>query len=248
MKLRILSAIVMLLALIPILLIGGISFKILVMLIAITGINEFLNARKSIPKLIKALASLIITILLCINTSYLKVFPFILTVFLILTVFHNKYSANDAVYTILGILMMYLSSNFTIILRNTNYKILIYLLIIATMTDTCAYIVGSLIGKHKLIPQISPKKTVEGLLGGLLGGTIIPIIYYLYNFNVNNLLLLLIKTIILSLLCQFGDLFFSSIKRENKIKDFSNLIPGHGGVLDRIDGLLFVILGYFILV
>lgn len=246
MKLRILSSIVMLLALIPILLIGGIPFKILVMLIAIIGINEFLNARKSIPKLIKALATL--TILLCINASYLKVFPFILTVFLILTVFHNKYSANDAVYTILGILMMYLSSNFTIVLRNTNYKILIYLLIITTMTDTCAYIVGSLIGKHKLIPQISPKKTVEGLLGGLLGGTIIPIIYYLCNFNVNNLLLLLIKTIILSLLCQFGDLFFSSIKRENKIKDFSNLIPGHGGVLDRIDGLLFVILGYFILV
>ena len=84
-------------------------------------------------------------------------------------------------------------------------------------------------------------------MGGLLFGSIIPIIYYINTFNDINIMLI-VRTIILSLTSQFGDLVFSSIKRNYHIKDFSSLIPGHGGVLDRIDGLLFVMLGYLMFI
>ena len=115
------------------------------------------------------------------------------------------------------------------------------------MTDTFAFIVGSLIGKHKLAPTISPNKTIEGTLGGLIMGSVIPTIYYYFCINTSSIFLIFIISLILSFVAQLGDLFFSKVKRENEIKDFSNLIPGHGGILDRFDSMIFVILAYILL-
>ena len=112
------------------------------------------------------------------------------------------------------------------------------------MADTYALITGKLVGKHKLT-TISPNKTIEGLIGGLLFGTFIPVVFYktVINTNINTIKLTLI-TMFLCLLGQFGDLAFSAIKRYFGKKDFSNLIPEHGGLLDRLDSITFILLGF----
>ena len=102
-----------------------------------------------------------------------------------------------------------------------------------------------LIGKHKMISEISPKKTWEGMIGGTVVGVFIATLFY-HNFIDNSLQLyiLIIITLFLSILGQFGDLTFSAIKRYFNKKDFSNIMPGHGGVLDRFDSILFIMLGF----
>ena len=126
---------------------------------------------------------------------------------------------------------------------------MIYLLLITVFTDTFAYITGSYIGKTKLAPSISPNKTMEGLVGGLLMGTFVPTVFYVTVINPSiSLVVIVFITLFLSLVGQLGDLVFSSIKRTYNVKDFSNLIPGHGGILDRFDSLIFVVLAFIIIV
>ena len=124
-----------------------------------------------------------------------------------------------------------------------NY--IIYLFLISIMTDTYAYIVGRLIGSHKLLESISPNKTWEGMIAGTFFGVFIPTLYYVTAIDMNaSYLFIIVMTLFLSILGQFGDLVFSAIKRYFKTKDFSNIMPGHGGILDRFDSIIFVILGF----
>ena len=116
------------------------------------------------------------------------------------------------------------------------------------MTDTFALITGKLIGKRKLAPTISPKKTIEGSIGGSIMGTFVASAYYITVVNpFKSLVLVILISFLLTCVGQLGDLAFSFIKREYDKKDFSNFIPGHGGILDRFDSLIFVVL-VFILV
>ncbi|MBR6523249.1 MAG: phosphatidate cytidylyltransferase [Clostridia bacterium] len=115
-------------------------------------------------------------------------------------------------------------------------------LIAAFLTDTGAYFSGYFFGKHKLIPEISPKKTVEGAIGGVVICVISMLVYawILIFFGIKaNLLNIVITGVIASVVSQFGDLSASMIKRGLGIKDYGDIMPGHGGVLDRIDSLLF---------
>lgn len=108
--------------------------------------------------------------------------------------------------------------------------------------DTGAYFTGYLIGKHPLIPRLSPKKTVEGSIGGMILGTILgSTIAYFFPFGLSMTESILLA-FLLTITSQIGDLTFSALKRHYQIKDFSNLLPGHGGVLDRIDSLVFNII------
>ena len=118
-------------------------------------------------------------------------------------------------------------------------------LVVAWISDCGAYIVGSLIGKHKLIPEISPKKTVEGAVGGVAFAALANL---LYGFIVSlvckditpNYLVLALSGVVLSIISQIGDLLASVIKREHGVKDYSNILPGHGGIMDRFDSVLAV--------
>ena len=94
-----------------------------------------------------------------------------------------------------------------------------------------------------MCPNISPKKTWEGMIGGTIFGTIIPLIIYYLFFKEFNFIMVLI-TFILTIMDQIGDLIFSKLKRENDIKDFSNIMPGHGGALDRLDSTLVIFITY----
>ena len=116
--------------------------------------------------------------------------------------------------------------------------------VMAFMPDTGAYLIGCAFGKHKLCPQISPKKTVEGFFGGILGGIVGMIVYglvlqHFFGFAVNYLAAV-IYGVLGSGGATFGDLMFSVIKRQTGIKDYGKLLPGHGGILDRFDSVTIV--------
>ncbi len=115
----------------------------------------------------------------------------------------------------------------------------------AMATDTFAYEIGSRFGKHKLSPIVSPKKSIEGSIAGIIGSivacVVISIITNTY-FNTNfNIIVIAVMGLVLSIVGQIGDLAASSIKRYCEQKDFSNLLPGHGGVLDRFDSVMFIV-------
>ena len=110
------------------------------------------------------------------------------------------------------------------------------------LTDTGAYFIGSFFGKTPLCPEISPKKTVEGALGGLLGGIVgVQIMAILFDNGRVHLIEYLVFSFLLSVLAQIGDLAASLIKRKLNIKDYGNTIPGHGGFMDRVDSTLFIL-------
>ena len=133
-----------------------------------------------------------------------------------------------------------------------NGKLLVWYVIFAAWgTDTCAYFIGCRFGKHKFSP-ISPKKSLEGCIGGTLGSLLLVIPYTIflnvqYGMNINYIVITIIG-IILSLVGQIGDFSASAIKRYVEIKDYSNIFPGHGGMLDRIDSVIFIApFAYFLL-
>lgn len=128
-----------------------------------------------------------------------------------------------------------------------SFKTLLFLLIIPTFNDIFAYVIGSKFGKNKMCVSISPNKTWEGSIGGLVLGTIGGVVLYRLLLGKITFKIILI-TIILSIVGQMGDLVMSRIKRENGIKDFSNLLPGHGGILDRLDSSIFVFLAYMFMI
>lgn len=127
--------------------------------------------------------------------------------------------------------------------RNGRFYILLPF-ILAFTSDSGAYFAGRFFGKHKLAPVISPNKTIEGVVGGVLGAIVGMMIYCLvldlgFGFRVNYFFALAYG-ILGSLAAVFGDLSFSAVKRQTGIKDYGNLIPGHGGVLDRFDSMTIV--------
>ena len=157
-----------------------------------------------------------------------------------------KTNISDISVTFFGICYIVIFIMFIPLIRENlaNGKILIwYVFLTAWGTDIFAYVVGNRIGKHKFT-DVSPNKTIEGCIGGTVGAVILMLIYtYVANtywgMNYSYLFITGIG-IILSLVGQIGDFAASSIKRFVDIKDYSNLIPGHGGMLDRIDSLIFL--------
>jgi phosphatidate cytidylyltransferase len=165
-------------------------------------------------------------------------------------IYHDNhvYNINDALFRVGSVFLLGISVSLLIVLREQNLMRVLYLFIITTMTDTYALIGGMLVGKHKLLESISPKKTWEGLIIGTVFGVLISVVFYYITIDDSiNILSLMLGTTLLSLIGQFGDLAFSSIKRLYNKKDFSNLMPGHGGILDRLDSFIFVSLGYILL-
>jgi len=251
----------MLLIFIPILIAGGSWFQLLIFIISLIGITEFLdikNSKKEIPNFIKFISYMLVSLIILFNINsnnnvfmidYKIISALFLTLFLPTVFYHErtKYSINDAFYLAGGILFLGFSMSLIINIRNIGLDITVYLFLISTMTDTYAYITGSLIGRNKMLEAISPKKTWEGFAGGTFFGVLIPTVYYHTVINPElPIVTLVLITLFLSVLGQFGDLFFSSIKRYFDKKDFSNLVPGHGGILDRFDSIIFVALGYIL--
>lgn len=151
----------------------------------------------------------------------------------------------DIVITCFGICYITLMLMFLSIIRGLNNgKFLIWYVFLASwLTDVFAYLTGKAVGKHHFT-DISPNKTIEGCIGGTLGATILIVIYTILlnkfaGFDINVIIAGLVG-ILLSIIGQIGDLSASCIKRHVEIKDYSDLIPGHGGMVDRLDSVIFI--------
>ena len=150
---------------------------------------------------------------------------------------HRK--LEDAMATITGLVYVVFFSFHVTLVEQTQYGILIWLVVLTAFgTDIMAYFSGFLFGKHKLCPKISPKKTIEGSIGGTLGSVVLSGLFG-YFFAPEILVHCLIIGVLGGIVSQFGDLTASIFKRKMGIKDYGNLIPGHGGILDRFDSVLF---------
>jgi len=165
----------------------------------------------------------------------------------------------DAALMIMGFFYVAFLLGFVFLLRERESGVfLVWLAFIAAWgADTCAYFTGMLCGKHKLCPELSPKKTIEGAIGGVLGAVVLALLfqwlvvyYFNYTFDFASSTLAVIIAIA-AMLSIFGDLSASAIKRQTGVKDFGKLFPGHGGILDRFDSVLFtapaiyIMLNYF---
>ena len=263
MKARIISAIIMIVVLLPVLVLGGTIFKVVVATLGGLGLYEMIHIKdknNDVPVYMKIFAYLAY-LFLCLNnasfhTNYYTVsyqlIALVIFLFIVPVIFINdneKYSFMDAIWLTGITVFVGFAFNLLILIRNYDINYFLYLILITIITDTFALFTGKYVGKHKLCPKISPKKTVEGSIGGTLMGTFVGVAFYLTVINSSISLYYIIPiTVLLSLVGQLGDLVFSSIKRYFDQKDFGDLIPGHGGVLDRVDSLIFVVLAFIIII
>lgn len=256
---RVGSAILMALIFVPFLIAGGTYFLGMMCVLGVMGMYELIHIReskKTMPGFMKIISYVMVMILIISNSKAIdfqynldyRVVSAIVFLFLTPMIFINdskKYNLDDGSFLIGSVVFVGLSFNLLVMTRNYNISYIIYLLLITIMTDTFALFSGMFIGKHKLAPSISPKKTVEGAIGGSLMGTIIASAFYTTVIGTNtSLIVVILVTLALTIVGQLGDLVFSAIKRYYGQKDFSNLIPGHGGILDRFDSLIFVVLAF----
>lgn len=227
---------------------------LLLAIIALVAMHEYLKAISKVCTPIKWVAYLSCLSVAAVNfipeQNMLKaIMMFLPSIMLIL--FANviatdmKISFKDMSYTLLGICYIPVFISFlTLIDAMQNGKILIgYILISAWGTDVFAYLIGKKFGKHKF-SKVSPKKSIEGCIAGTIGAVLIMVLYTFilnryFQFNYSYMYVMIVG-IVLSLIGQIGDFSASCIKRYVDIKDYSNLLPGHGGMLDRIDSVLFL--------
>jgi phosphatidate cytidylyltransferase len=260
MKQRILTAIIAAAVFLPIVMYGGLPFILLTYLLATVGLYELLKMKKiklfSLPGLI-SLALLWILLLpdqtFLLDFNYTKVELAFLIVLLFLTytvATKNRFTFEDVAFSILGTIYVGLGFYYFIETRDAGITYIFYSLFMIWATDSGAYFIGKAMGKKKLWPEISPNKTVEGSIGGVICALIVAILFSFFTDIDASLLQLLVMTIVLSIFGQIGDLVESALKRHYNVKDSGNILPGHGGILDRFDSLLFVwpLLGFLHLI
>ena len=149
---------------------------------------------------------------------------------------------SDTALTMLGVL--YIPMPMVLALLQTREQLLLLLAVVAS-TDTCAYFAGNLWGKRRIWPKVSPKKSVEGCLGGILGSVLVCLGFGIYHDTMTGISVCL--GIFLAVFAILGDFFESALKRAHGVKDSGILLPGHGGMLDRLDSFLFVVPAYTVL-
>lgn len=152
---------------------------------------------------------------------------------------YPKYHAEQIMATFFGVIYVAVMLSFIYLTRNLpDGKFLVWLIFLCSWgCDTCAYCVGMLIGKHKMAPVLSPKKSVEGAVGGVLGAALLGVAYAAATKG--PLMEYAVICAAGALISMVGDLAASAIKRNREIKDYGTLIPGHGGILDRFDSVIF---------
>jgi len=250
-KTRIISAVVGLPLIIGILLLGGKFFYIFVFLLSVIGLYEYYSAFSNTEyKPISWIGYLItifyyLLILSNLSSFYtLSLLIFIALLLIFLDIIRRGYNILNVAVTILGILYVpFLFSNLIFIYNELNGKLLIWLpFLTAWFSDTGAYFIGSYFGKKKLCPLLSPNKTVEGAIGGIIVSAFFSAMTGLLFISIGyeaSIIHYLLIGLICGITSILGDLSASAIKRFVHIKDYGNVIPGHGGILDRFDSILF---------
>lgn len=248
---RVITSIFIIACVLPPLIYGGWLLAILISLIVGFGSYEMLSLNKNYsnwPVWLKAVYAIILIVTVITSNLRVKISLAILMVLLLfsLPVFEKRLKSSDAIIAtgVFGLFTLFATA-FTAI-YNYNSALIFFVIITTYLTDTGAFFTGYFLGKHKLNERISPNKTIEGAIGGYLFGSIAGFISLMVIFKgINNIALpLIVATLTLPIISQIGDLAFSAIKREYDVKDFSNIFPGHGGFLDRVDSLVFNLIAF----
>lgn len=252
MKTRIITAVIALFLFVPIVLYGGWLFYALMYLITTIGLLELVRMRMKnnywLPIAIVVLLSWVY-LYPSEEADFAQIFHVtktemtLLAILLLLTytvLAKNKFTFEDAGFLLLSAVYLGLGFHYFIMAREDGLDYVFYGILVIITTDIGAYFVGRMIGKKKLWPTISPNKTVEGAIGGVVLACGVAVIYQLiFNFH-SSMVILLLVTVLASVAGQIGDLVESAIKRYYKVKDSGRILPGHGGILDRFDSWLFV--------
>ena len=245
-------------------------FNFVISAIAVIGIIELLSAANitKFPPICILCAILVgitpfLSIPLFVEYRMAVYLIFVFVAFLLMLGHHNELRFADLAFALFSSFLLGLVFSVFIYVRDFNAERatrFFYIILIfggAWLADSAAYFAGRFFGKHKLAPQISPKKTVEGAIGGVLGcvvGFVLLGVAFDSIMSSNgsplrvNYLYLVILSIVLSIVGMLGDLTFSVVKRQYGIKDYGNLLPGHGGVLDRFDSVVFTAPALYIII
>lgn len=238
----------------PFLLAGGMGFQLFVGLLAMIATAELIKMHRLAPNSIEGvlamLGSLVLTLPL---QNYLTFLPtdgnytaYAIVVFLLLgsTVFHiGRYNYSDVVFPIASSFYVGIGFHNLILARMDSLNKVLFALCIVWATDIGAYLIGRQFGRRKLLPKVSPNKTVEGFLGGIASAIAVAVVFLLFDKSLlagYSFVTMLLLVAVFSVFSQFGDLVESAIKRHFGVKDSGKIIPGHGGILDRFDGMIFV--------
>ena len=257
MKQRVITAVVALLVFLPLLYLGGLPFDILITVLGLVAMSEFLIMKKKLLVSVEAILAFLMMLAVLVPVFFEGFltqgnlggsFYFFALAMLVYTVFSkNRFSFDDAGVLVLGALYAGLGFRFMILARAESLWMMLYALLIVWITDSGAYLIGRKLGKHKLAPHVSPNKTWEGSIGGTLSAVVIVGIYLYFvqaQFSTSfpyDFTRMLLLTLVFSVGGQLGDLIESALKRYYGVKDSGKILPGHGGILDRFDSLLFVL-------
>lgn len=252
MKQRVITAVVAAAIFLPIVIFGGWPFIIMVYGLASVALYEALKMRNLKLLSPPGIISLVLLWIFMIpkeysgildGLDYTKLELFFLGTLLFLTytvITKNKYTFEDVAFSILSILYVGIGFYYFIETRDASLTYVFYSLFIIWATDSGAYFIGRAIGKNKLWPDISPNKTTEGFIGGIISALIVAALFSFFANMGVSAFILIIATAFLSVFGQIGDLVESAMKRHYNVKDSGRILPGHGGMLDRFDSLLFV--------
>ncbi|GFH41584.1 phosphatidate cytidylyltransferase [Lactococcus hodotermopsidis] len=254
MKQRIITGVVAGAVFLGLAILGGTAFHVLVALLVMIAMTELFKMRKleilSFEGILATIAALSLSMPTTLylpklgTDSNLTLFTLFLFIMMGIMVFTNgKYSFEDLGFPFLSAFYIGIGFQNLLAARENSLFIFFLALFIVWATDSGAYFVGRKIGKTKLIPSVSPNKTVEGSLGGVISAIVVAaIMVFLYPNQAPEIGIfrLIILVAIFSIVGQLGDLVESSLKRYFGVKDSGKILPGHGGILDRFDSMIFV--------
>ncbi len=230
---------------------GGPILAILSAIISVIGMFELYRIQGIEKKplgIVGYCGAALYYILLCTdNKEYLTMLVFAMLAFFLADYVFTfpKYKANQVMHAFFGFFYVAILLSYIYQTRTIEHGIyIVWLTFISSwICDTCAYCVGVLFGRHKMAPILSPKKSIEGAIGGLAGSGIVG---YIFGLGIHHLTETPIDPLVFAIICMVGalvsmvgDLAASGIKRDYNVKDYGNIIPGHGGILDRFDSLIF---------
>ena len=252
MKQRVISGAVLVVILAITLYFGGIVTCGLMALVSLVGNMELLRVygvNKKTPGIVCYLATVLYHIAIYLDRMDIIVPMMVVYLLVMLAVYvltFPTYSDKQIMAAFMDFFYVSVMLSFVYLIRNMEHGLVLVLLIFVSswINDTCAYFVGRALGKHKMAPVLSPKKSIEGLIGGIVGagvfGAVFGILFDKYVDTMNYApLLFAVVGAVGALPAVIGDLAASAIKRNNDIKDYGKLIPGHGGILDRFDSIIF---------
>ena len=247
-KTRLISGILLVIAALLTIISGGYVLFFTLLCISLIGMQELYKAmgihedHTGLLEIVGYLGAVLYYISLLLGFESYGLMAVLVSLILVMFVYvftYPKYHANQVMAAFFGVVYVAVMLSFILMTRNLpDGKFIVWLIFLCSWgCDTCAYCVGMLIGKHKMAPVLSPKKSVEGGVGGVVGAALLGVIYAAATQG--PMVEYAVICGIGALISMVGDLAASAIKRNQGIKDYGKLIPGHGGILDRFDSVIF---------